>query len=1180
MGTENFFSVAAPLRQTSSLPQSPSLLQSPSLPQSNAKGTPLPICPPKKHPHLRKFLSLSGFGILLLLVVAANPFTIPLQAQQPRGGKGNSGATTPPRGTPTKPPAKPTPRPPKEPSQGSGSKGNEKVLAIYADAANFQNNGELELAIEQWKKLLSTYPTDPLAPKAAHYLGVCYMQLKTPNYEAARVALETALKVPKYELREESLVNLAWCAYSLGIGAEPRNTERLRQALDVYATLLKESRSSRYADRALFYSGECHYNLGAAREAITAYDQLLESKAGEKSPLRCDALYAKGVAQEDLELYTDAIQTYRTMLSSCGEHALAPAVRFQLAEVLVLVKDYAEAERLFAQVVSAGGEDKPRAMVRQAFVLTQLDRAAEGAKLYEAVIQEYPTSPYASAALMAAAQSFYRAGDFAQAEARFTEVIRGQNDLAAATEAAHWLSMIALRGGDLSRAQGVAQEQIARGVEGPYAWMLRVDAAEALSMQPEKQLEALAEFESLLQSLPATHELRPRVLYNAAFTSFQAGEPTKTLAFADQFTGQFASDPLAIDVRFLAAESHLQSAQFEPALAVFEQLLATAPGDHPQRSLWMVRSATAMLNSGKHDDAIARLEGLMAKLASPGEKAEAYFLIGSAHFAAQRPPKAIEAFEKGLAVDPNWSRQDQMLFRLAAALSSAGRRDEGKKTWEQIISRFPQSPFAPQARYRLAQAAAEAKDFSAAVQWYEQILSDANAPGLRPAALYGKGWTLLQANQFAGAIEPLEEAIREFPDHPLRGDCLLARGIAQRKLQREQPARDDLELFLQTQPQGEKLGLGLYELALLDRAAIDPRSATARLERILEEIPTYSANAEVRYELAWAYKDLEDEDRAAKQFGILAEKHPDSPLVAEACYQLGEYHYARQAYDQAAAAYARGAEVVEENRFLEKSLYRLGWAQFQQEQFDRALESFRRLAKSSPEGPLAIDAVMMSGECQFAKKEYEPALATYQQAKELILARDGEKTAFDDPAEQQVRELVFLHGGQSAAQLNRWEEALSWYAALRSRYPASSYLSQVFYETGFASQQLDRFDEAVKFYTEAANSFRDESAARARFMLGEIYFQKKQPVEAITEYKRVMYGYGAEKASPEIQDWQAKSGFEAGRCAELLIQSNEGDRRKQAIELAVRYYEFVTSNHPQHSLASQARERLEALRRM
>ncbi len=1065
--------------------------------------------------------------------------------------------------------------------QGEG-RSDEKALALYADAANFQNNGELALAIEQWQAFLKSYPKDPLAPKASHYLGVCLMQLPEPKYDQATQAFEQALKTPKFELREESLANVGWCSYALGSNPESIDNRWLQKAINAYSTLLRENPNSRFADRAHFYTGEAQFSLGQAAQALASYDRLLASRTGESSALRCDALYAKGIAHEELKQYDQATTSYRTMLSSCADHPLAPLVKLQLAEVLVLQERYTEAEPLFAAIISSGGEEKPRALSRRAFVLAQLDRADEAAKLYDQIIREYPNSPFAASALLAAAQSFYRAGQYAEAAQRFESIVSSQQDLASATEAAHWLSVLAMRTEDYVAANRWAQTQIDRGLDGPFALMVRLDAAEALSMQPEGLAAALPQLESLIRETPVDNPLFARILYNAAFTAFQLGEPSKTLSLAKRFDELFPSDPLAIDVRYLAAEAHMQAGDLAAATATFDRLLATAPKDHPQRTMWTLRAAAASLNNGNLESVLQRLTPVLASLTDPEQKAEGLFLIGTALLGQDQFAKAAESFEEGLRVAPNWNRKDQVLFRLGVAQSSAENPSAAKRSWERLLAELPTSSLAPQAQYRLAQEATSQGAHEEAIKRYSEILENSAADNLRPFALYGKGWALLQKESPEAAVVELSKFIDEFTEHPLRDDALLARGICNRKLANSELAKSDFEAFLKLSPTGEELGSALLELALIDRERQAPQGAVQRLQQIVREVPGYSAMPDVLYELAWNLKDSGQEGEASRTFAELTIKYPDAPQAAEANYQVGQFFYEKQDWNRAEIAYQRVVDGTSpgRNAFLEKSLYRLGWTRFQKKDFDGSIDAFNKQITESPEGELSIDALMMIGEGHFAKNDYDNALKAYKIARETIQQRDGENKKFVDLDEQQVRELVFLHGGQSASQLKQWDTAIEWYNSLRKRYPSSNYLAQVFYETGFAHQQLDQNEEAIKFYTETANNFRDESAARARFMLGEIYFQRNQPAEAIVEFKRVMYGFGAEKAPASIQDWQAKSGFEAGRCAELLIQANQGDQRRGAIDIAIKYYEFVATNHPQHELAKKATDRLEALKRM
>ncbi len=134
------------------------------------------------------------------------------------------------------------------------------------------------------------------------------------------------------------------------------------------------------------------------------------------------------------------------------------------------------------------------------------------------------------------------------------------------------------------------------------------------------------------------------------------------------------------------------------------------------------------------------------------------------------------------------------------------------------------------------------------------------------------------------------------------------------------------------------------------------------------------------------------------------------------------------------------------------------------------------------------------------------------------------------------------------------------------------------YRRAEARKAREEWDEAMKDYEQAATKSRDQVGARARFMMGELYFEKKQHTEAIREFQRAMFGYGVDNASPETKNWQAKAGYEAGRCAEVQIAAlKEAPAKQKMVNDAKRFYTFVAEKHAQHELAPEAKKRLEVL---
>lgn len=1065
------------------------------------------------------------------------------------------------------------------PAAAGQDKPTEKSMADYADAANFQTNGALDLAIDSWNRFLKAYPKHSMASQAAHYLGVCYMQKENPDYVAATKAFALALRDKKYNLREESLANQGWCLYASAGDGRQRDPTRLRRALDTFQTLEKEFPKSQFLDRAMFYSGEAAYALNLARQAIEFYDKLLSMPSTKESPLRCDALYARGVAYEDLDQFDQAFASFKQLLSSCDRSELITDVHQRMGDLLILRGDYEGAIASFSAAFDStdSDEDRSYALFRQAFSLVQANRPAEAAEKYEQLLAEFPNSQFAAAAVLASAQSTYRSGDIDEAAKRFRKVLQ-QNNAQAATEAAHWLARIEISKGRPSAAAQIARQQLDRGTEGEFSMELRLDLAEALSMDPKTVDRSLELFEKAYRDAPRD-ELAPRALYNAAFSALQINQPERALELALEFITKFPNDTLVPDIRFVAAESQLLTGDVQDAADTYKHLLASTSQDNEQRPLWLLRAGATCNAADRFDQTIRFLSAELASLPQASQRAEAHFLIGQAHLMSGRATAAVAAFRSSRMADPKWARAGEALLLEGQAQLDAKESEAAKATWRQLIQVAPNSPMADQARYKLAQLVTASGDHQQAIRYYDQILNSKLDPELTPYAQYGIGWALLQTQKYARALSEFDRVLQENKQHPLRNDATLARGITLRNLGDYDQAKSDLENYLAIPPEGTNLGHALYELALIDQQAKAPGKAAEKLERLVQEVPDYPSMDKVLYELGWSFQESGNDDAAVKHFTTLISKYPATPLVGEAAYFLGQKHYEAKRWKLAAEQFAIASLNTKDPDLSEKAHYRLGWSHFKGQSYSEAAKAFAQQAKQHPDGRLSFDAVMMIGECRFKQGDFKRALEGYALARDLIRKHNENSNTIRDGAERQVRELVFLHGGQSAAQLKSWDDAIGWYDELRKRFPSSKYLPQVFYETGFAYQQQGNNTSALKFFAEVADNYRNELAARARFMMGEIYFSDRAFDKAIPEFQRVMYGFGAEKAPDRIKNWQAKSGFEAARCSELLMQlARTTASKNRAVKFTKDFYTYVVEKHPQHELAAKSRERLEALK--
>ena len=376
--------------------------------------------------------------------------------------------------------------------------------------------------------------------------------------------------------------------------------------------------------------------------------------------------------------------------------------------------------------------------------------------------------------------------------------------------------------------------------------------------------------------------------------------------------------------------------------------------------------------------------------------------------------------------------------------------------------------------------------------------------------------------------------------------------MARQQLKQFDAGIEDVNAFLKSNPPTSDKSGAQYVAGLCEVGRQKHGAAIEIFRGILKDDPGYAGADKVLYEMAWALKSENKEPEAAETFARLAKDFPDSSLACEAQFHVGEFHYLNKDYPKAAEAYFAAEKKATSPEFGEKASHKLAWAYFQQGQFDKAQTGFEYELTKYPQGELAADAQFMAAESLFKQNKFEPASAAYQKS----LARL--------PANKDLQVLAELHGGQSLAQLQKWDPALKLLTQAAKDFPDSPFTAEIRYEQGWAQYNLGKPDDALKQFEEAAGLSDGLAGARARYMMGEILFEKKEYKEAVRNFFKVAYGYGYPQAPEAIQKWQANSAYEAGRCFELLKMTAQ----------AKKSYQEVVDKYPTSDKAALSKSRL------
>ncbi len=151
------------------------------------------------------------------------------------------------------------------------------------------------------------------------------------------------------------------------------------------------------------------------------------------------------------------------------------------------------------------------------------------------------------------------------------------------------------------------------------------------------------------------------------------------------------------------------------------------------------------------------------------------------------------------------------------------------------------------------------------------------------------------------------------------------------------------------------------------------------------------------------------------------------------------------------------------------------------------------------------------------------------------------------------------------------QQALDLVADFATRHPRFESLPEVSYEEAQAHHYLGNPAKAEPLYEAITGKTSREVAAKARFMIGELYFEKAVAAGAAADKKKALqdaikhfyngaYGYG-------YPTWSANALYEAARCLEQLGNLPTAKKR----------YQELIDKYPESDKAPLAKKRLEQL---
>src|SRR5882724_145576 len=528
------------------------------------------------------------------------------------------------------------------------------ALAYFVEGAAYEENGEIDKALEAYRKVLNVDPgQSELASRVAALL------IQQEDFPQAIDVLKDAIK------------------------ANPNDAEPYHQLAYIYAKYLKKTdQAVGYANRAIAlnpreieaYQRLCEIELAAGQEqkAVDALERATKVHSDDAVFwTRLGKLYAAILFKPDSQPRPDELRRVNELFKKAAERANDdPAILKDVADYYASSQQLKEAIPLYLRVLELQPDDaNAREKLATGFILT--DQRGKAVELLEQIIEEHPEKyqPYDLLAqvLDDEARSLQRENRQDEAKARFAKVAANyeQSLLINPNHAGTYLRLAELLLGPLKdpeRAVKFLAEARRRFSGAPeIVYYLAIAQREAKQTQ-----RAVATFEEALREAQLDQDneiVNAKFYFNYGVTAEQAGLYDKA---ADLLQRSIALDPAnaAEAYNYLGYMWADLGMHLDEAMEMIQRALQIEPnnGSYLDSLGWVE------FRQGKFDQALADL--LRAAKNMDREDPIVFEHIGDTYLKLHRVPEALESWQKAFALDPKNKKLAEKIESTKTTISS------------------------------------------------------------------------------------------------------------------------------------------------------------------------------------------------------------------------------------------------------------------------------------------------------------------------------------------------------------------------------------------------------------------------------------------------------------------------------------------------------------------------------
>ena len=547
------------------------------------------------------------------------------------------------------------------------------------------------------------------------------------------------------------------------------------EALAKFEGILNDTKSDKYWDSALYWTGEAHFRNNDYDKAIGYYQKLI--KEYPRSYYAASGYYSLGWCFFQKQLYQEALKNFESAQLFSSKDNLTQDSAYKIIECLYNLKNYAGLKKEAASYIKRYPRDKAKLAylyfysAEADYYLGDFEKSISG---YSKVITANPDEKIRELAKIGMGWAFIKTKQYQKAKESFSGIKTNEIEKRSIDSLLLGEALLYYYTGQLNQAKTAYKQLITATPENPVIFQAYLGLADTLfAMADYKEAENTYRQAFKRIPRPATESTINNLHYAIASCLLKEGKLQKAISQLQAIINKSKDTTTKILAMSRLADAYQDYGEYEKAIQIYDLILKDFPGVIDQYYIHY-RIGLAYFNQGDYQKSKGIFESFLREYKENNLKPQAIYLLGSSLYNMGEFSKAIDVLKDVLRYASQDTETTQMAeYEIADSIYQVGNEKEAITRFKYLRSKYPNSNVTPRILWWLAQYYYSKDDLTMAYRYFLSLVQDYPQSPLAVSGYYAIGSIYTREGKYEEAIEYFNR-VAEFNKPETTPDAILA----------------------------------------------------------------------------------------------------------------------------------------------------------------------------------------------------------------------------------------------------------------------------------------------------------------------------------------------------------------------------------------------------------------------